>query len=231
MASIAWASFGLVFLLAYPYDSRLLSPLVFAGRPAVLPGHGQRPARTAATSCSDIFRDLRLQPVLLPVNLAGVLKSIQQAVTGEKIPFARTPKVKDRTAAPALYVARALPDRRLLAAHRVARLHQPATGATWPSPRSTRSSPPARSSPTSAYSTPWSTSRWASSTGCSSQSEPAGGPTETNARRHRRLESILYHGDRRLDRDLRGATTGGVGSAADGRRTPLSTPAGWGRSG
>ena len=28
MASIAWASFGLVFLLAYPYDGRLLSPVV-----------------------------------------------------------------------------------------------------------------------------------------------------------------------------------------------------------
>ncbi|MFP5018938.1 glycosyltransferase family 2 protein, partial [Paenarthrobacter ureafaciens] len=29
MASITWASFGLLFLLAYPYDSRLLSPAVF----------------------------------------------------------------------------------------------------------------------------------------------------------------------------------------------------------
>jgi cellulose synthase/poly-beta-1,6-N-acetylglucosamine synthase-like glycosyltransferase len=28
MASIAWASFGLIFLLAYPYDGRLLSPFV-----------------------------------------------------------------------------------------------------------------------------------------------------------------------------------------------------------
>lgn len=38
------------------------------------------------------------------VNLAGALKSIQQSVTGRKIPFARTPKVRNRTAAPALYV-------------------------------------------------------------------------------------------------------------------------------
>lgn len=36
--------------------------------------------------------------------MAGVLKSIQQAFTGEKIPFARTPKVRNRTAAPALHV-------------------------------------------------------------------------------------------------------------------------------
>jgi hypothetical protein len=33
-----------------------------------------------------------------------VIKSIQQAMTGRKIPFARTPKVKNRTATPALYV-------------------------------------------------------------------------------------------------------------------------------
>jgi cellulose synthase (UDP-forming) len=42
--------------------------------------------------------------VLLPVNLAGVLKSLEQAVTSKKIPFARTPKVKNRTAAPLLFV-------------------------------------------------------------------------------------------------------------------------------
>ncbi|WP_370261371.1 glycosyltransferase family 2 protein [Cryobacterium sp. TMT4-10] len=37
MTSIAWASFGLVFLLAYPYDSRLLSPVVvFAALPYFL---------------------------------------------------------------------------------------------------------------------------------------------------------------------------------------------------
>lgn len=38
------------------------------------------------------------------MNLAGVLKSLQQAATGRKIPFARTPKVTNRTAAPAIFV-------------------------------------------------------------------------------------------------------------------------------
>jgi hypothetical protein len=42
--------------------------------------------------------------ILLPVNLAGVLKSLQQALSGKKIPFARTPKVKNRTVSPMLYV-------------------------------------------------------------------------------------------------------------------------------
>jgi hypothetical protein len=41
---------------------------------------------------------------MLPVNLAGVLKSIEQAITGKKIPFARTPKVKNRTATSIQYV-------------------------------------------------------------------------------------------------------------------------------
>ena len=47
---------------------------------------------------------LKFNLVLLPVNVAGVLKSLQQAVTGRKIPFARTPKIANRVAAPAVFV-------------------------------------------------------------------------------------------------------------------------------
>lgn len=42
--------------------------------------------------------------LLLPVHLGGALKSVQQILTGKKIPFLRTPKVLGRTSAPALYV-------------------------------------------------------------------------------------------------------------------------------
>lgn len=103
MASIAWASFGLLFLLGYPYDSRLLSPLVFITALPYFLAMGSD-LRDCGHRFSDIFRIYGFNIVLLPVNLAGVLKSVQQAFTGEKIPFVRTPKVKDRTAAPALYV-------------------------------------------------------------------------------------------------------------------------------
>lgn len=103
MSSIAWASFGLVFLLAYPYDSRLLSPLIFAAAIPYFLCMGSD-LRDCGHRFGDIFRIYGFNLVLLPVNLAGVLKSIQQAFTGEKIPFARTPKVRDRTAAPALHV-------------------------------------------------------------------------------------------------------------------------------
>jgi cellulose synthase (UDP-forming) len=103
MASIAWASFGLLFLLAYPYDSRLLSPFVFLAALPYFVAMGSD-LRTAGHRFSDIFRIYGFNLVLLPVNLAGVFKSFQQMITGEKIPFVRTPKVKNRTAAPALYV-------------------------------------------------------------------------------------------------------------------------------
>ncbi|TXN32813.1 glycosyltransferase family 2 protein [Lacisediminihabitans profunda] len=103
MASIAWASFGLVFLLAYPYDSRLLSPLVlFAALPYFLAMGSD--LRSAGYRFSDVLRIYGFNLILLPVNLAGVFKSLQQAITGKKIPFARTPKVKNRTAAPVPYV-------------------------------------------------------------------------------------------------------------------------------
>ncbi|WP_082513337.1 MULTISPECIES: glycosyltransferase family 2 protein [unclassified Leifsonia] len=103
MASIAWASFGLVFLLAYPYDGRLLSPVVLlAALPYFLAMASD--LRYAGYRRSDVLRIYGFNLIMLPVNLAGVLKSMQQALTGKKIPFVRTPKVKNRTAAPLLYV-------------------------------------------------------------------------------------------------------------------------------
>lgn len=103
MASIAWASFGLIFLLAFPYDSRLLSPFVLL---AAVPYFMAMASdlKYCGYKRSDVFRIYGFNLILLPVNLAGVLKSLQQALSGKKIPFARTPKVKDRTVSPMLYV-------------------------------------------------------------------------------------------------------------------------------
>jgi cellulose synthase/poly-beta-1,6-N-acetylglucosamine synthase-like glycosyltransferase len=103
MASIAWASFGLIFLLAYPYNGRLLSPFVIlAALPYFLAMASD--LKYCGYKRSDVFRIYGFNLILLPVNLAGVLKSMQQALTGKKIPFARTPKVKNRTVSPMLYV-------------------------------------------------------------------------------------------------------------------------------
>jgi cellulose synthase (UDP-forming) len=103
MVSIAWSSFGLMFLLAYPFDNRLLSPwVVLAAVPyfAMMAGDLKRNGYKR----SDIFRIYGFNIVLLTVNLAGTFKSIEQGLTNTKIPFVRTPKVKDRTASPPLYV-------------------------------------------------------------------------------------------------------------------------------
>ena len=42
--------------------------------------------------------------LLIPINISGVLKSIQQLILKKKTPFRRTPKVKGRTVAPTIYV-------------------------------------------------------------------------------------------------------------------------------
>lgn len=103
MVSIAWSSIGLVFLLAYPYDGRLLSPLVLlAAAPYFIAM--SMDLKYCRYNYSDIFRIYGFNLILLPVNIAGTLKSIQQAITTKKIPFARTPKVKNRTATAWLYL-------------------------------------------------------------------------------------------------------------------------------
>jgi hypothetical protein len=52
----------------------------------------------------DLLRVYALNLLLIPVNLGGILKSLQQVVTGRHSAFARTPKVNHRTAVPAIYI-------------------------------------------------------------------------------------------------------------------------------
>lgn len=103
MVSICWASIGLVFLLAFPFDSQLLSPIiVIAALPYFLAMASD--FHRLGYKRTDVFRVYAFNLVLLPVNLAGTFKSLQQAAAKSKIAFARTPKVKNRTSAPALYI-------------------------------------------------------------------------------------------------------------------------------
>jgi cellulose synthase/poly-beta-1,6-N-acetylglucosamine synthase-like glycosyltransferase len=103
MASITWASFSLIFMLVYPFDGQLLSPFVVL---AALPYFICMASdfKYCGYKRTDVFRIYGFNLILLPVNLAGVLKSLQQALTSKKIPFARTPKVKNRTVSPLLYI-------------------------------------------------------------------------------------------------------------------------------
>lgn len=103
LASITWSSLGLLVLLLYPFDQRMLSPFV------VLTALPYFTAMTSDLRRSGYFRrDIILvygfNLLLLPVNLVGSLSSVAQAIGGQKVDFARTPKVKGRTAAPLLFV-------------------------------------------------------------------------------------------------------------------------------
>jgi EAL domain-containing protein (putative c-di-GMP-specific phosphodiesterase class I)/cellulose synthase/poly-beta-1,6-N-acetylglucosamine synthase-like glycosyltransferase len=103
MASIAWASLGLLVLLAFPFKSTLISPLL--GLIAV-------PYFLAIASdlkyCGykrlDVLRIYGLNLMLIGVNLAGTGESLVQAITAAKSAFGRTPKVQERTVVPLFFL-------------------------------------------------------------------------------------------------------------------------------
>lgn len=103
LTSIAAVNIGLLIVLIVPFTESIrglwlpltaLPYFIFYARDLVLLGYRR----------TDIFRVYALNLLLLPVNMGGVLKSLQQAWTKEKIPFGRTPKIQGRTTAAALYV-------------------------------------------------------------------------------------------------------------------------------
>lgn len=103
LTSITGVNVALLVLLAYPFQSVHVSvwlPLsavpYFALYTRDLVQMGYR--------YGDMVRVYALNLLLVPVNLGGVLKSLQQACTRRHTPFGRTPKVASRTPAPALYV-------------------------------------------------------------------------------------------------------------------------------
>jgi cellulose synthase/poly-beta-1,6-N-acetylglucosamine synthase-like glycosyltransferase len=103
MASISWSSLGLVLMLAYPFNNRLLSFFtVGAAMPYFLM------MATDLERCGykrlDVLRIYAFNLALLPVNMAGTLSSIWQWLTSEQAAFGRTPKIRDRTRTPAVIV-------------------------------------------------------------------------------------------------------------------------------
>jgi len=103
LASISWSSLGLLLLLFYPFDEQLLSRFAVV---TALPYFWamSNDLRRAGYHRRDICQVYGFNLLLLPVNLAGTLQSIVQAIGGQKIAFARTPKVRNRTVAPLLFV-------------------------------------------------------------------------------------------------------------------------------
>ncbi|MFN3217401.1 MAG: glycosyltransferase family 2 protein [Acidimicrobiales bacterium] len=103
LSSISWASLGLLLLLFYPFDDDLLSrTAVLVALPYFLAMSAD--LRRIGYRRSDILRVYGFNLLLLPVNLAGTIQSVVQGIGGQKIAFARTPKVRNRTVAPFLFV-------------------------------------------------------------------------------------------------------------------------------
>jgi cellulose synthase/poly-beta-1,6-N-acetylglucosamine synthase-like glycosyltransferase len=103
MASTFWCSVSVLFLLLFPFNGHLLSPLTFA-----IPVPYFAAMATDLRYCGykplDILRVYGFNLLLLPVNLAGSLSSIAQGLTGAKGRFRRTPKVRNRTVPAFTYV-------------------------------------------------------------------------------------------------------------------------------
>jgi cellulose synthase/poly-beta-1,6-N-acetylglucosamine synthase-like glycosyltransferase/chitodextrinase len=99
MASISWSSASLLILLAFPFSATLISPLLGV---IALPYFMAIASdlRYCGYKRLDVLRIYGFNLILLGVNLAGTLSSIVQGITASKAPFARTPKVKDRTVVP-----------------------------------------------------------------------------------------------------------------------------------
>ena len=102
LSSIATGCLAMVLLMiamVIPVDSSLYSIwLIVMGAAYLVPYW--RDMRRLGYRNGDILRVSAFNAMLVPINLAGVHKSLRQAITGLRTPFARTPKVEGRTAAP-----------------------------------------------------------------------------------------------------------------------------------
>ncbi|MDQ3978358.1 MAG: glycosyl transferase, partial [Actinomycetota bacterium] len=103
LTSISGANVGLLVLLSYPFSAAEGAAwLPVAAVPYFL--LYARDLHLAGYSYADVLRVYALNLLLIPVNLAGVLKSLHQGVSGHKIPFGRTPKIEGRTRTPRRYL-------------------------------------------------------------------------------------------------------------------------------
>jgi cellulose synthase/poly-beta-1,6-N-acetylglucosamine synthase-like glycosyltransferase len=103
LVSITAVNAGLLIVLAIPFTENIRTWwLPVTALPYFL--LYARDLRLSGYRYRDVLGVYALNLLLIPVNMGGVLKSIQQICTGRKTPFGRTPKVNGRTAAGARYV-------------------------------------------------------------------------------------------------------------------------------
>src|SRR5262249_36101637 len=95
----AIANVGLLVLLLYRFEAGLYNRWLWVMAAPYYYLYG-RELRFSGYRWSDLLRVYAVNLLLLPVNLAGVLRSLQQGLTGRKAPFGRTPKIEQRTRTP-----------------------------------------------------------------------------------------------------------------------------------
>jgi cellulose synthase/poly-beta-1,6-N-acetylglucosamine synthase-like glycosyltransferase len=103
LASTSWASLGLLILLFYPFEGQLLSRFAIVTAAPYFWAMASDLKRLDYQR-RDVFRIYGFNLLLLPVNMVGTIESIVQGIGGQKMAFARTPKVRDRTVAPLMFI-------------------------------------------------------------------------------------------------------------------------------
>ncbi len=103
MASIFWSSLFVLCLMIIPFNGHLVSPLTYA---VAVPYFVAMAIdlKYCGYKYFDAARVYGFNLLLLPVNLAGSISSMVQALTGAKGKFMRTPKVRNRTVPAFIYV-------------------------------------------------------------------------------------------------------------------------------
>lgn len=99
----ALTGLSVLLLLVLPFNGELLSAWLPA---TILPYYALsvRDTRALKYRWIELLNVYTLNLMLLPITLAGVLRSIQQAFTGRKSSFGRTPKTEHRTPVQPLHV-------------------------------------------------------------------------------------------------------------------------------
>ncbi|RPJ43779.1 MAG: glycosyltransferase [Candidatus Latescibacterota bacterium] len=103
LVSIAIVNVGLALAILFPFEESMRAPFLPLTAVPYFWLYA-RDLRRNGYRASDVFRVYALNLMLLFVNLAGVFRSLQQALADRKVPFGRTPKIQGRTSAPAFHV-------------------------------------------------------------------------------------------------------------------------------
>jgi cellulose synthase (UDP-forming) len=104
LVSLAGVNSALLVMLVVPFEQDLHDPWLMLTAVPYFFLYGRDLSRRGYRF-TDLLRVYAFNLMLIPIQLAGVGKSLQQLVTGVRAPFARTPKILGRTSAPRAYVA------------------------------------------------------------------------------------------------------------------------------